>query len=205
MTRLLLMRHGVTIYNVQKRIQGKIQSRLMKRGFKQAKDLAARLKDERMQALYSSKLFRAIATAREIAKFHPQLKLETLAELNERDFGEYEGWNYYSARKREPRLLAIENNVDYNYMPKGGESWRHVQKRAMYAIRKIIAKHPHETAGVVAHGGTNRVILASIMGLPLKKLVIFRQNNACVNIIDVSGRRVRIICLNDSGHTISEY
>ena len=75
----------------------------------------------------------------------------------------------------------------------------------MGAIRRIIKAHPVGTVAVVAHGGTNRVILSSLIGLPLRKIAVFRQNNACVNILEIEGRKVRLKLLNDTGHTISDY
>lgn len=205
MTRLLLMRHGLTNYNLGMRIQGSIEARLARHGMQQASDLGRRLKGERIDAIYSSGMERAVMTAKEVLKHHPHLKLMTIPDLNERSFGEFEGLSIKRARREEPRLLAQENYVDFEFMPKGGESWRHVKKRSMAAIRRIIRSHPDQTVAIVAHGGTNRVILASLMGLPLKKIAVFRQNNACVNIIDIKGKKIRIALLNDTGHTISDY
>ncbi len=199
------MRHGLTNYNRGMRIQGSIEAKLAAFGRKQARDLGKRLSDDRIDALYSSGMERAIMTAREIQKYHKHLPLRKIPELNERSFGVFEGVTISKARKSEPRLLAQENYVDYEFMPKGGESWKHVQTRAMGAIWQILKAHPNQTVAVVAHGGTNCVILASMIGLPLSKLAYFRQNNACVNILDVTGKKVRIALLNDTGHTISEY
>lgn len=205
MTRILLMRHGLTDYNLANKIQGSIQTKLLKHGLKQAKDLGKRLKTEHLDALYSSSMQRAVMTAIEIKKYHPRLKLQTFDGLAERDFGEFEGLHYNAAKRKEPRLLASENFTDFEFMPKNGESWKHVQNRAMEVINKLIKKHPKGTIGIVAHGGTNRVILNSLIGLPMDKLPIFKQNNACVNIIDIVGKKVRVVLINDTGHTISEY
>ncbi|MFH1750065.1 MAG: histidine phosphatase family protein [Candidatus Micrarchaeota archaeon] len=205
MTRLLLMRHGLTAYNLGMRIQGSIEARLIRHGKRQASDLGRRLRGEKIDALYSSGMERAVMTAKEVLRHHPHLSLTRLGGLNERNFGVFEGLGISRVREKEPRLLASENYVDFEFMPKGGESWRHVQKRAMGAIWHIVASHPDKIVGVVAHGGTNRVILASLIGLPLKKLAVFRQNNACVNILDIEGKKVRVVLLNDTGHTISEY
>jgi broad specificity phosphatase PhoE len=205
MTRILLMRHGLTDYNVANKIQGSIQTKLLAHGLLQARDLGKRLSDEKIDSLYSSSMERAIMTAKEIQKYHPHLKLITFDELAERDFGVFEGLHYKDAKRQEPRLLARENYTDFEFMPKEGESWRHVQNRSMKIIRKLIKKHPNDTIGIVAHGGTNRIILNSLIGLPLSRLPMFKQNNACVNIIDISGRKVRVVLINDTGHTISQY
>jgi alpha-ribazole phosphatase len=199
------MRHGLTDYNVANKIQGSLQTKLLRHGMRQARDLGTRLKTEKLDALYSSSMERAVMTANEIQKFHPHLNLVTFDELAERDFGVFEGLHYKDAKRQEPRLLASENYTDFEFMPKKGESWRNVQKRSMKIIHKLLAKHPDGTIGIVAHGGTNRVILNSLIGLPMSRLATFKQNNACVNIIDISGRKVRIVLINDTGHTISQY
>ncbi|MFH0972265.1 MAG: histidine phosphatase family protein [Candidatus Micrarchaeota archaeon] len=205
MTRLLLIRHGLTEYNLQNLIQGSLETTLVEHGMHQAQDLARRLRDEKINAIYSSDMTRAVMTAKAVLKYHPNLKLKTFAELQERHFGEFEGVHYKAAKRKEPRLLAQINYTDMDYVPKGGESWTHVQERAMKVINKLLKMHPEDTIAVVAHGGTNRVILASLIGLPLDRVAVFKQNNACVNVIDIKDKKVRIVLLNDTDHTISEY
>ncbi len=205
MTRLLLIRHGLTDYNIANKIQGSIEANLAEHGLKQARDLALRLRSERMDAIYSSDMRRAVVTAEAVLEFHPRLRLVTYHELQERHFGEFEGLAYSDAKAREPRLLVHENTTDPDYLPPGGESWRRVQERSMKVIHKLIRAHPEQTIAIIAHGGTNRVIIGSLIGLPLEHISVFRQNNACVNVIDVEGKKVRLVLLNDTDHTISEY
>ncbi|MFH0971339.1 MAG: histidine phosphatase family protein [Candidatus Micrarchaeota archaeon] len=205
MTRLLLIRHGLTPMNIDNRIQGSIETTLTKHGLKQARDLARRLKDEKIDAIYSSTMQRAIMTANEVLKYHPRLKLKTFEGLMERDFGEFEGLHYGHAKKREPRLLANVNFTDFDYVPKDGESWEHVRKRSMTVINHLLRIHKDDTIAVIAHGGTNRVIIATLIGLPLNSIPVFKQHNACVNVIDINGKKVRLVLLNDTDHTISNY
>ncbi|MBI5224820.1 histidine phosphatase family protein [Candidatus Micrarchaeota archaeon] len=211
MIKILLIRHGLTNYNLEEKIQGSLETKLHSHGLKQAKDLAKRLKSEKIDAIYSSSLLRAITTANEVLKFHPKLKLQKIPGLNERNYGEFEGIRYLPASKKEPRLFARINHVDMNFFPKKGESWMHVKKRVMRSFREILKNlpnlknRPSQTIAIVAHGGVNRVILSTLIGLPLHRMSVFKQNNACVNILEIDGQRVRIALLNDTGHTLSEY
>src|SRR5207248_10883393 len=68
--RILLARHGETVFNVEGRWQGQSDSPLTERGLAQARELARALADEPIAAVYSSDLGRAVDTAAEVAKLH---------------------------------------------------------------------------------------------------------------------------------------
>src|SRR5438270_5136350 len=84
--RILLARHGETIFNVEGRWQGRSDSPLSERGLAQARELARALADEPIAAVFSSDLGRAMATAQEVATLHG---LEVIPEprLREIDVG----------------------------------------------------------------------------------------------------------------------
>jgi len=73
--KLFITRHGETIENINNICQGHIEGQLSKEGINQAKKLANRFKDEQINAIYSSDLNRAVDTAKQILKFHPDLTL----------------------------------------------------------------------------------------------------------------------------------
>ncbi len=206
MTQLILVRHGVTRHNVERRVQGSTQTELLEEGFGQAKDLGKRLAGEKIDATYSSSLKRAVQTAKEVLRHHPKLKLHCIPQLNERSFGIAEGFRF-SELKRFPGILSeATEKLDYEYKPARGESWGEVRKRAMHAIRAVLKKHAgEETVLVVAHGGTNRMILSGLIGLPIQKSFVFRQHNACINRLQIKGKRVRVQALNDISHIRKEH
>src|SRR5215467_3096506 len=88
--RILLTRHGETIFNVEGRWQGQADSPLTERGRAQAAELARALADEQIAAVYSSDLGRAADTAEEIAALH-QLEVRTEPRLREIDVGAWTG------------------------------------------------------------------------------------------------------------------
>ena len=201
MTRIILARHGVTQYNIEGRVQGSLQTNLAGKGLAQARLLARRLKAEKIDAAYSSGLKRAVQTAEEVLKFHPRLKLCRLHELNERNFGVVEGFTWKELEKYPGILSERTHRVDHRFKPEKGESWQEVRKRAMRAVKKIIQKHEGETVFIAAHGGTNRMILSGLAGLPIQKAFVFRQHNACINLIDVRENGVvRVETINDTSH-----
>src|SRR3989344_5231524 len=89
--RLILTRHGETIENKMGIIQGHLPGKLSKLGKEQAKKLAKRLKNEKIDFIYSSDLARAADTAKEIAKFHPIIPVEFVEDLRERYLGSFQG------------------------------------------------------------------------------------------------------------------
>ena len=89
--KLILVRHGETIENVKGIMQGHIHGKLSDLGKKQAKKLALRFKEEKINAIYSSDLARASDTTKEIAKFHKKAKIILVKELRERNLGDWAG------------------------------------------------------------------------------------------------------------------
>src|SRR5438128_11329663 len=88
--RILLARHGETIFNVEGRWQGQSDSPLTERGIAQSRELARALADEPIAAVYGSDLGRALNTAREVAELHT-LCVQTDIRLREIDTGAWTG------------------------------------------------------------------------------------------------------------------
>ncbi len=73
--RLILIRHGEASWNKERRIQGyRSNTEMSQRGREQAEKLASRLRNQKLVAVYSSPLMRAIDTARAIARTPTALK-----------------------------------------------------------------------------------------------------------------------------------
>ncbi len=91
MVRVILVRHGETDWNQERRVQGSGSDReLTETGKQQAESIGLRLKPERIQAIYSSPLRRALDTAQAIARHH-QVEMQIEPSLNEIYAGELEG------------------------------------------------------------------------------------------------------------------
>jgi len=81
--RIILTRHGQTEENLQGILQGHLQGKLSQLGKEQARKLALRLKDEKIDYIYSSDLARAADTAKEIAKYHPDTPIKFVKDMRE--------------------------------------------------------------------------------------------------------------------------
>jgi len=176
--RILLVRHGTTAYNEGDRLQGQIDNPLSSRGRDEAERLAARLKDEPIDAFFSSPLQRAQETAAIINRFHNK-KMTLIAEFSEIDLGDWEGQNYGQVRERYPdvHLLWIS---DPAYPVPGGESFNAVCARTRRGLEKTLATGA-QTILIAGHASVNRAILANIMELPAAQARVFRTGNAALS------------------------
>ncbi len=164
-TRILLVRHGATEWNINKRAQGHADIDLNEEGRKQALQTARQLAEEPIEAVYASDLRRAVDTARPIAEVHG-LEVQTDGRFREIDQGEWEGLHTDEIRVRWPNLWGPHRH--YSQRP-GGESPQHVRARALDGLKDAVAAHPDGKIVVVSHGGTIRWVAAEALGYDDKR------------------------------------
>ncbi|MEA2453012.1 MAG: hypothetical protein QOG04_1722 [Actinomycetota bacterium] len=162
MTKVFLVRHGATDWNMEKRAQGHADIDLNEEGHRQAAAVATELSHEHIDAVYASDLKRARDTAQAIAAAHG-LEVEIDKDLREIDQGEWEGLTTDEIKQRWPDLWGP--NRHYNARP-GGESPQDVKQRSLKAVARAVAAHPgdDETIVIVSHGGTIRWLSAEALG-----------------------------------------
>ncbi len=197
--RLILVRHGETLWNETHKFQGFSDIELSSKGKSQAQSLAESLKDETLEAIYTSPLIRAQQTAEQIARYHkcPVILDEGLKELNQ---GQLEGLTVEELRQGYPEFLRrwIQEPESAN-LPEG-ESLGELQRRAWAAIERILRKHPEGTVVVVGHSFVNLTILCRVLEIPLNYFRRFRQAPTGKNVIELSERGAVLCCLNDTCH-----
>ncbi|MGL5515099.1 MAG: histidine phosphatase family protein, partial [Sporomusa sp.] len=93
MTKLIIVRHGQTLWNLEKKYQGHSDIALSDEGLVQAAAVAERLAAEKIDTVYASDLSRAFKTAEGIAAKH-ELTVNIVPELREIKFGDWEGLCY---------------------------------------------------------------------------------------------------------------
>ena len=148
--KLLVARHGQTVWNAQNKICGVTDVELSEKGIAQAKKLADALQNYHIDVILSSPLSRAIETSRIIAeKSQAALQVEEL--LIEQNYGIYEGTD-----RKNDRFLANKRNFAYKYP--GGESMMQTAYRVYGVIDKIKERYPGKTVLIVSHGGVCRII-----------------------------------------------
>lgn len=156
MTEILLIRHGETAWNAEKRMQGHLDIGLNAAGLRQAAALGRALQNESLDAVYSSDLQRALQTARAIAA--PRgLSVGIDAGLRERCFGVFEGLLYAELDTHHPVAYQAwkARDLDARYPPgvNHAETLREFSTRALEAIDRLAAAGRHRRIALVTHGG----------------------------------------------------
>lgn len=199
MTKMLLVRHGQTIWNHVARYQGHTDIPLNDTGRTQAKLLSLRLAKEPLQAVYASDLIRALETARIIAEPHG-LAVQALPQLREINFGAWEGLTYQEIKNRYSDLADIYQSSPGKLRIPDGETFQELMERAYGVVTNLVRSHNSSTIAVVTHGGTIRAIICSLLGLDLSHVNQIRQDNAALNLIDYYGEYGILSLLNDTCH-----
>jgi broad specificity phosphatase PhoE len=200
--RILLARHGETLWNAEGRYQGQRDIPLSEVGEAQARLLGERLHEVEIARAVASPLSRARRTAEFAMSEHRAAQLLFDEGLQEIAHGEWEGLLASEIRARDPdRLQAWREAPESVQMP-GGESLRQVLDRAWPALaRACEGLGADDTLLVVAHDAVNRVLLCKVLGLPLPRLWSFRQAPTTINLLegpDVD--HLEVVRLNDCNH-----
>jgi len=203
LTKVILVRHGETEWNRLRRIQGgNSDTQLNQRGRQQAESLALRLKQEEIQAVYSSPLQRAWDTARVIAGYH-QLPVEIELSLREIEVGELEGVSIAEVGKHLSQLLIRHSQG--GELPKlpGGESLTGVQQRVWSTIQRLVNRHGDGALVVVSHYFSILTTVCSVLNLPLPQIDRLRLNPGSISILTFDEQATRLILFNDTCHLAS--
>ncbi len=166
-TRLVLMRHGRTAWNLEGRYQGQADPPLDAVGRAQAVALALALQRAglRLDALYASPLLRARQTALPVAA-RLGLRPRWEPRLMEIHLGAWQGLAVADIRARWPRVFARWEADPWGTEIPGGERLCQVQARVYAALDAIVARHPAATVGLVAHHIPLALVKVRYQGLP---------------------------------------
>jgi probable phosphoglycerate mutase len=202
-TTILLIRHGETAWNAEKRLQGHLDIALNAEGERQAALLGAALAAERIDHIISSDLLRARQTAEAIARGRGA-QVGSDPALRERCYGGFEGLLYSEIAARFPREFAAWQARDVDaVLPPGanrGESFRQFYARTTGAIAAHAAAHPGKTIALVAHGGVLECAYRQALGLSLETPRDFKVLNASVNRFVVEQGALRLLSWGEVTH-----
>jgi phosphoserine phosphatase len=202
--KILLARHGETLWNAEGRYQGQIDIPLSENGEQQARLLGERLAEIEITKAVASPLSRAKLTAQLALGQTRAAMLRFDDGLKEIAHGDWEGLLASEIHQRDPqRLLAWREQPESVLMPgEGGESLQLVFDRAWPAFaRACEGLNTDDTLLVVAHDAVNRVLLCKILGLPFAKLWSFRQAPTTLNLLEGSSLdALEVVRLNDCAH-----
>jgi 2,3-bisphosphoglycerate-dependent phosphoglycerate mutase len=198
-TRILLVRHGETEWNVEQRIQGQLDVPLNANGRWQAERLAQALAGEDLAAIYSSDLERTCATAAPLAASHG-LAVTIDAGLRERGFGRFEGLTYAEIEQRYPDEAERWRKRELGFGPGGGEAVEVFFARSVATLTRLAAPHAGQHIAVVAHGGVLDCLYRAAQRLALDAPRTWRMGNASINRLLYAEGGFSVVGWDDSGH-----
>jgi broad specificity phosphatase PhoE len=176
--RILLARHGETVFNMEGRWQGQSDSPLTARGQAQAVELARALEGEPIVAVYSSDLGRALSTAQAVASLH-HLPVSADTRLREIDVGGFTGKARTEIEAEFPGALAQWAMTPAAMRLPGGETLAEAQARALTFFTERMPDHLGQTVVVIAHGAIGQCILVGAMGRPVEDLWLAERIDNC--------------------------
>lgn len=200
LSRIYLVRHGETEWNRQQRSQGCSNDiPLSEDGLKQAEAVAEKLKDEKIDMVFSSTLSRAFQTAEKIASKH-NLEVEKCSEFIEINFGLWEGMRFPEIKEQYYDVYNVWRDTPHLAVIPGAESISELKARSMKKLLNIIKSNPDKNILVVSHGISIKVIVTAILGMDLGHIHRIRQDNTAVNVFEYNNDIFDVVTLNDICH-----
>lgn len=209
---LIFIRHGETEHNVAGIAQGWNDSALSERGRRQVDALARRLVALGADALFSSPLGRALATAQAISDA-TGLEIRTHEDLREMSYGSWENRSFLDIRSQHADEFRRWTTED-DFASPGGESHHAVRERLERAVRHIMGANDGQPLWslnrsaadlpkrpiIVSHGTAIRIAATAVLGLPLSSARHFAQDNASFNLFIWRMDRWVLKTWNDTTH-----
>ena len=202
-TIIYLTRHGQTLWNIEKRLQGRGNSPLTEDGIERAKELRDRIKGMNIDVIYSSPIERALNTAN-IIKGDKNIEVITDDGLMEMCFGDYEGRRTDEVMKENPSWdigLIMKGNTILS--APNGENLAEVRDRVSKTMDRIIEENRGKTILIVAHGITLKALMYYFKDDEVNDEVMGQATLTKINIDE--NNNFYIEYKNDNGHfTVKE-
>ncbi len=199
-TRLIVVRHGETAWNVDTRIQGHLDIPLNATGLWQARQLGDALAGEAISAIYTSDLLRARKTAQAVADATGAALVDEPG-LRERAFGSFQGRTFAEVEAEQPEQARRWRQRDPDYAPDGGESLRVLRERVVDTTHRLAARHPGELVLLVTHGGVLDVLYRAATRQDIQAPRTWQLGNAAINrLLWTHGHGLSLVGWADTQH-----
>jgi broad specificity phosphatase PhoE len=201
MTRIVLVRHGQTVWNREQRFRGQADVELDEFGLRQAEATGQYVATRwPIVAVYASPLRRTMQTAEAVASAQ-QLAARPLEGLIDISFGEWQGCTVDEVERGHPDLLRAWWEIPHTVCFPGGESLNVVRGRVVAALDAVVARHTGEAVALVSHTVVNRVLLCAVLGWGNDRFWRLQQETCAVNVFDVGeDGAFTVVLLNDTCH-----
>lgn len=196
MTKLILVRHALTVDNHKKRLSGHIDSKVSEKGKEQIDKLTNFFREIHVDSIYTTTSSRTKDTVYKIAKFKniSIIEKDTLKEIS---FGDFEGMDFEYIKLNYPEEFQKMIELGYDYKYPNGESLIDSYNRVSTEIDKIILDNKDNTVLICSHGGTIRNVITHLITNSYKYHWNFKIDNASVTILDIEDGFTVINTLNN--------
>jgi broad specificity phosphatase PhoE len=198
MAKLILARHGETVWNVEKIYRGRTDINLDEVGIKQAELLGKYLSNWKLEAIYSSPLRRAIDTANIIARYQ-KIGVHVAEGLIDFDYGEWQALPEQEVKRLYPTLHNEWHNNPHKVKMPGGESLEDVRRRAVDVVGDILSKHKGSVV-LVSHRVVLKVLICYLLGLDNSHFWNISQDVCGITIFNYVDGRFVLTRHNDTSH-----
>ena len=192
---MFLVRHGSVVGAETRRFIGHLDVPLSPLGEAQVGALAARLRGVALDAIYCSDLRRTRRSAEILAAPHRLTPISDAA-LREFAMGRWDGLTAEEIRALDPSAFEAWMGDVGRFQFPGGESLPDLEARAWPAFEAIVTRHAGGAVAIVAHGGSNRMILCRALGLGPGRLLALGQDYAALSVLEGTGARWTLRVLN---------
>ncbi|MFH0768349.1 MAG: histidine phosphatase family protein [Chloroflexota bacterium] len=199
MSRLLLVRHGITEFNSTRRFAGYSDCEMSAAGSEQVEKLRDRLVNEKIDAIYSSDLRRALSTAQLISNGRSK-NIVACSELRECNYGKAEGLTFGEIQSSYPDVAESITNFNLRLKFPGGESLQEFIERTSRFLDRLNKHDPSETILIVSHNGPLRVLVWHLLGISQEHWWQIRIDNASLTVVETYPNGAIVNVLNDTSH-----
>ncbi|MBU2541163.1 MAG: alpha-ribazole phosphatase [Candidatus Omnitrophica bacterium] len=187
--KLILIRHGQTDWNYQKRYTGFTDIGLNKKGKAQARRLSKKLSKVEIHNVYASNMKRTVQFAKIIFKDKPVKEFSGLREMN---FGILEGLTYQEIMKKHSQAYTKWlANPSKHTIPEG-ENLNNFAKRVRKTLKTLLSDNKNKTIAIFTHAGPIKVILCDILKISLRETWRIEPKSGSINIIEFTRGKARI-------------
>ncbi|SRR5713226_133545 len=178
---VIVVRHGETTWNMERKFQGHLDSELTAKGISQAQAIAERLVNHSFSALYSSDLGRATQTAQIISAATGRTVVSD-PRLRERNLGVFQGLTSEEIKAKYPGEYESYRSRDPDYIVPEGESLHRQVERNIACFEELAQRHCAESIVVVTHGGVLSGLFRHVLSIPLEAPRRFDFPNSSLNV-----------------------
>jgi len=199
-TRLIFIRHGHVEGLHPERFRGRLDLPLTELGQRQIQATAQTVAATwQTAAIYTSPLKRTRDTADAIAQACGS-SCSVLAQLNDIDYGAWQGQAHSDVEKAEPQLYARWFSTPHLMRFPKGESLQDVVARTATVVFDVLERHAQETVVLVSHDSVGRALFLQLLDQPLSAYWRLALSPCSISVIDLVASHASGRLINDTGH-----